>query len=133
MEAILLSSVAGRRMDASAVARALPSDFPPINNIFGFPFPQYTWMIGNQKHISSQKIGTIDVLSSTIADLQEVVKSGARDHQCVVCLEDFEEGEILTRIPCSHCFHENCIMDGLRSAISVRSAGSQCQSNCSSQ
>uniref|UniRef100_A0A0D9XP02 RING-type domain-containing protein n=1 Tax=Leersia perrieri TaxID=77586 RepID=A0A0D9XP02_9ORYZ len=61
----------------------------------------------------SQKIGIIDASSSTMADLHEVVERDARDRQCVVCLENFEEGEILTRIPCSHCFHQNCIVDWL--------------------
>ncbi|KAH7651747.1 Zinc finger RING/FYVE/PHD-type protein [Dioscorea alata] len=29
--------------------------------------------------------------------------------QCVICMEEFIVGEKIQRLPCSHCFHENCI------------------------
>jgi RING-like zinc finger len=29
--------------------------------------------------------------------------------ECVVCLEDFVEGDIVTTLPCDHDFHEECM------------------------
>ena len=30
---------------------------------------------------------------------------------CCICLEEFESGSIVTRLPCQHQFHKNCIRD----------------------
>lgn len=29
--------------------------------------------------------------------------------ECVICLEDFVEGDLLITLPCEHEFHENCV------------------------
>jgi len=34
---------------------------------------------------------------------------------CVVCLEDFQEGEEIARLPCGHSFHEECVSQWLLS------------------
>lgn len=39
----------------------------------------------------------------------------ARDNlQCAICMEDFKENETAKRLPCSHHFHEECILRWLR-------------------
>ncbi|CAA7395111.1 unnamed protein product [Spirodela intermedia] len=37
-----------------------------------------------------------------------------RDRDCAVCLADFEEGELLRRLGCGHCYHRDCIGRWLR-------------------
>ncbi|KAJ8762377.1 hypothetical protein K2173_007535 [Erythroxylum novogranatense] len=41
--------------------------------------------------------------------------SGETDQydDCVICLEDFSGDQFLTKMPCSHVFHQSCIFDWL--------------------
>ena len=34
--------------------------------------------------------------------------------QCAICMEDFKENDDAKRLPCSHHFHEECILRWLR-------------------
>lgn len=34
---------------------------------------------------------------------------------CVICLEPFSESQIITALPCSHCFHQKCFLNCLNS------------------
>uniref|UniRef100_A0A0E0BF68 RING-type domain-containing protein n=1 Tax=Oryza glumipatula TaxID=40148 RepID=A0A0E0BF68_9ORYZ len=58
--------------------------------------------------------GAVPASSKAMAELQEAMASDARERGCAVCLEDFEAGEKLTKMPFSHCFHATCILDWLR-------------------
>ncbi|KAF0896550.1 hypothetical protein E2562_024401 [Oryza meyeriana var. granulata] len=58
--------------------------------------------------------GAVPASSTAVADLQEAPASETRELSCAVCLEDFEAGEKLKRLPCSHCFHGSCTLDWLR-------------------
>lgn len=33
---------------------------------------------------------------------------------CCICLDSFKQGDTAKRMPCLHCFHENCLMPWLR-------------------
>jgi Ring finger domain len=42
---------------------------------------------------------------------------------CTVCHEECEAGTIVVQLPCSHCFHEDCIMPWLEQVKEQRSCG----------
>ncbi|KAK4402719.1 E3 ubiquitin-protein ligase RING1-like [Sesamum angolense] len=56
-------------------------------------------------------------------ELQIVAVNGGKDddgasmmaeESCSICLEEFSDGGLGTRLPCSHMFHENCIVRWLQ-------------------
>ncbi|XP_044485566.1 E3 ubiquitin-protein ligase SDIR1-like [Mangifera indica] len=46
---------------------------------------------------------------SPIEALEKVEFCGAEEEKCSICLEEFEGGVELRRLPCSHVFHGDCI------------------------
>jgi hypothetical protein len=49
------------------------------------------------------------------------------EQECLVCLEDFKEGDKLRMMPCSHSFHERCIFsDGSVLAAFAHAAALHC-------
>lgn len=36
------------------------------------------------------------------------------ESQCPICMEEFEEGEAIMKVSCSHIFHDHCYKDWLR-------------------
>uniref|UniRef100_A0ACD5Y7P9 Uncharacterized protein n=1 Tax=Avena sativa TaxID=4498 RepID=A0ACD5Y7P9_AVESA len=58
--------------------------------------------------------GAVPASGDAIAGLGETSASEARERACTVCLQDFEGGDKLRRLPCFHSFHERCIFDWLR-------------------
>ena len=37
--------------------------------------------------------------------------------QCVICLEDFSEGNVMTGLPCQHVFHHSCLVSWLNGGV----------------
>jgi hypothetical protein len=46
--------------------------------------------------------------------------------ECAVCLKDFEAEDMVSMMPCKHCFHQGCISSGSGSAASAPSAATRC-------
>lgn len=70
---------------------------------------------------SNGGFGAVPALSEAIVSLPEMaVGCGcggggeAREEECGVCLEGFEEGEKLRKMPCEHYFHESCVFKWLQ-------------------
>ena len=42
---------------------------------------------------------------------------GDKKAQCSVCLEEFRNGDLVTRFPCGHCIHHNCAIAWIKSRI----------------
>ncbi|KAM0905520.1 hypothetical protein ACQ4PT_017343 [Festuca glaucescens] len=58
--------------------------------------------------------GAVPASGDAIAGLRQTSAGEARERECAVCMQDFEGGDTLRRLPCSHSFHERCIFDWLR-------------------
>ena len=46
-------------------------------------------------------------------------EEGTREQQqtsCVICMEDFEDGVQVNRLPCLHFYHEDCIGQWLKTS-----------------
>ncbi|KAJ7982222.1 RING/U-box superfamily protein [Quillaja saponaria] len=56
--------------------------------------------------------GLVPASKESIEGLEKVKVEGSRGH-CSICLEDFEDGCEVTRTPCSHVYHGDCIVNWL--------------------
>ncbi|GJN13818.1 hypothetical protein PR202_gb00564 [Eleusine coracana subsp. coracana] len=61
--------------------------------------------------MKNRAFGGTPASGEAIVDLPE---TGVKEGECGVCLEDFETGNKLRTMPCSHSFHEDCIFNWLR-------------------
>ena len=64
----------------------------------------------NQDHPTDQQI--LDLLPETQID--DVSKLDGEKKNCVICLEDFKNGDKATVLPCIHLFHTPCIQNWLK-------------------
>ena len=49
---------------------------------------------------------------------EEGAPEGFRDcQQCMICLEDFSEGNVMTGLPCQHVFHHSCLVNWLKRSV----------------
>ena len=47
-------------------------------------------------------------------NIEDATKLDADKKNCVICLEDFKNGDKATVLPCIHMFHSNCLIDWLK-------------------
>lgn len=64
----------------------------------------------NHEHPTDQQI--VNELPETQID--DVNKLSPEKKNCVICLEDFKNGDKATVLPCLHLFHKNCIQNWLK-------------------
>jgi hypothetical protein len=81
---------------------------------------------GDDDTYSGGGFGSVPASSDEIARLEKAKVGDTREAECAVCMESFQEGADIRKLPCSHGFHERCISDWLRSAVSARTAASRC-------
>ncbi|XP_040990682.1 RING-H2 finger protein ATL7-like [Juglans microcarpa x Juglans regia] len=54
---------------------------------------------------------TVAATKSSIATLEKIIlEEGGMGKYCMICIEEYEGGMEITRMPCSHIFHGDCIV-----------------------
>ncbi|XP_062204210.1 uncharacterized protein LOC133906353 [Phragmites australis] len=104
-------------MDAARAAPLAASDGQ--GSLSGHILPN--WMIREGLYEAAAEINRsykrarIPASSKAIMGLQEVRAGDARlQAECAVCLQDFDAEDKLRAMPCSHAFHQDCILGWLR-------------------
>ena len=97
------SSGNGGQRGRSIIPFSHMNDINSLNSIFG--------QLLRLEHPTDQQI--LNELPET--QIEDVTKLDAEKKNCVICLEDFKNGEKATVLPCIHMFHTSCIQNWLKS------------------
>ena len=116
-----INNLAGNMMNAMGMFRNSSGNrrrqyipfnmFHNNNNNFGIFLGQFIQRMRNHEHPTDQHI--LNELPETQID--DVTKLDSEKKNCVICLEDFKNGDKATILPCIHLFHTNCIQNWLKS------------------
>ena len=82
------------------------SNFGNMNSLF----QQILQNLGRHEHPTDQQI--LNELPET--KIEDVTKLDAEKKNCIICLEDFKNGDKATVLPCIHLFHTECIKNWLK-------------------
>ena len=82
-------------------------NFDDVDNLFEHLFTRIT----KKENQTDQQI--LSQLPET--HIKDVTKLDPEKKNCVICLEDFKNGDKTTVLPCIHLFHTSCIKNWLKS------------------
>ena len=72
-------------------------------------------MIERMLHYSRENPTDQTIVSELPETKIDDIKKLDKDKQnCVICMEDFKNGDVTTNLPCLHMFHTNCIQSWLK-------------------
>jgi hypothetical protein len=80
------------------------------NQSFGFNLTELIERLRNRDNPTDQEI--MNELPET--KIEDVNKLDPEKKNCVICLEDFKNGDKATVLPCIHLFHTTCIQNWLK-------------------
>ena len=88
-------------------------DLAPTDVVMALPSREYV----AEKPSTEQPGASFHPLEATTsraeAEVESVAESAAEDPDCVVCLDVFRTGDLVTTLPCSHEYHSACIVPWL--------------------
>jgi hypothetical protein len=61
------------------------------------------WRMESFQQIQKLPVLTFDVNAVSTKDADD------SEHKCLVCQCDYDHGDEMRRLPCSHCFHKECV------------------------
>ncbi|GJN28351.1 hypothetical protein PR202_gb16461 [Eleusine coracana subsp. coracana] len=128
-----MTAASARQAAVARIARRLSSIFPLLSSSVS-PDGTITFFVvgihrpGDDTYDDAYRnggFGAVPAAGEAIAALpkstvggeesqQQHAARGKATNECAVCLEGYEIGQALRRMPCSHEFHEDCIFDWLR-------------------
>jgi hypothetical protein len=127
-EILTVMGVPGRKQ--SKILRKMAS-LARSKGTFSGVFMEVELLVGTYQEITEADIaraergsmdieaGQIPATKSSIDALERVVFDGSSStRDCTVCMEGIEAGSEATRMPCSHVYHSDCIVQWLRTSYS---------------
>mmetsp|Transcript_74664 Transcript_74664/g.136368 ORF Transcript_74664/g.136368 Transcript_74664/m.136368 type:complete len:321 (+) Transcript_74664:66-1028(+) len=75
--------------------------------VFQFVFPAHTEPGQQASRVEPATVSQIAALA--LVDVKAASAGPALGTTCVVCLADFDEGDVARKLPCGHHFHKGCI------------------------
>ena len=91
----------------------IPMSF--IGNNMGGQQNDLNELIERMLHYSRENPTDQAILSELPETRIDDIKKLDKDKQnCVICMEDFKNGDKITNLPCLHMFHTNCIQSWLK-------------------
>ena len=73
-------------------------------------FEQFLQSMGNREHPTDEEI--LNELPET--QIEDATKLDPEKKNCIICLEDFKNGDKAIILPCIHIFHTECIKNWLK-------------------
>ena len=92
-------------LNSIGCAFLIPECFLSLTLIIILSFMNKKKKANDEDKIDPKKI--IDYLPTTT--LGKRYNNNTIELKCVICYEDFQEGDIVTTLPCAHVFHIDCI------------------------
>ena len=80
------------------------------DGIFGNIFSDFLRRMGSRENPTDEEI--LNELPET--QIEDVNKLDPEKKNCIICLEDFKNGDKAIILPCIHLFHTNCIKNWLK-------------------
>ena len=80
------------------------------SGLFGNIFSQLFQSLGNRENPTDEEI--LNELPET--QIEDVNKLDPEKKNCIICLEDFKNGDKAIILPCIHIFHNECIKNWLK-------------------
>ena len=61
----------------------------------------------NENNINESESFNSDLIPAT--NLEDITKLNDESKKCVICLEEFENNNLINTLPCAHIFHSECL------------------------
>lgn len=87
--------------------------------ILGATLPKYTGL-SKIVHKLSGRLPNGIILSHFVSSPRAI---NASDPSCLICQQEYKEGELRTVLPCEHTFHQTCIMESFRDSRACPACG----------
>lgn len=68
------------------------------------------------RSIDTQVLDLVPASKSSIKALEKIKVEGCSEQYCVICLEVMKEGSKAARMPCSHIYHQDCLVNWLNNS-----------------